>query len=142
MALVGVTLPKAVQLPLPRRYSQWPLPSVVPTMTMPVWVPVSTSAMAPRKLATVWPALAVSSSVSAASTGAAGVSTGASFTAVTSRAMVAVAGRAPSSPPSATVTLMVVLTSVLVAGMKVSAASALFTLATLPVKVQIPVAWS
>ena len=69
-------------------YCQLPLPLLVALMAMPWTAPVSTSpTVLPRKLATVWPALAVSSSVSGLRVGASALSTGASFTAETATLM-------------------------------------------------------
>ena len=62
------------------------------------------------------------------------------MTGVTSRLMVPVTATVPFSPPSATLTLMVVSRSYSVAGMKATLASAVFTLATVSVMVHTPVA--
>ena len=83
-AAVPDRLPNAVQLPpLSTEYCQVPFPASAAVMAMPWTAPTSPSTTdVPRIDATVWPALDVCSSVIAVRDGLAGVSAGASLTAV------------------------------------------------------------
>ena len=91
-ALPDDTVPTLAQVVPPfTLYCQVPLPETRLVIAMPCTAPLSTSVMLlPTTLATVWPALPVSPSVSPVSVGEAGVSTGASLTALTTRLACAV----------------------------------------------------
>ena len=80
-----LTAPIAVHVAPPSlEYCQAPLPLASALIAMPCSAPLSRSLIeAPTTAATVWPALAVWSSVIEFKVGAAGVSTGASFTGLT-----------------------------------------------------------